>query len=51
MSARKPPAKQYGSKPMSKQYRDTMAFMAATFRDDKPLTDEDRDELIRKAVK
>ena len=45
----RPPVKQYGSKPVSKQYRDTMAFMAATFRDDKPLTDDERDELIRKA--
>ena len=45
----RPPAKQYGSKPMTKQYRDTMAGAARIFRDDKPLTDEQRDELIRKA--
>lgn len=49
MSARKPRAKQYGSKPMSKQYRDVMAGAAQIFRDDKPLTDDERDELIRKA--
>ena len=45
----RPPAKQYGSKPMSREYKRAMAFMAATFRDDKPLTDDERDELIRKA--
>lgn len=38
-----------GNKPMTREYKSTMAFMAATFRDETPLTDEQRDELIRKA--
>jgi len=38
-----------GNKPMTREYRNTMAMAARIFRDDKPLTDDERDELIRKA--
>ena len=38
-----------GNKPMTREYKNTMAFMAATYRSETPLTDEERDELIRKA--
>lgn len=45
----KPRAKQHGNKPMSREYKRTMAFMAETFRRETPMTEAEREEAIRKA--
>lgn len=45
----RPAPAQHGSKPMTREYRKTMAFMRETMNRAEPLTEEERDELIRKA--
>lgn len=46
----RPAPAQHGSKPMTREYKRAAATMAATMHRDAPrLTDEERDELIRKA--
>lgn len=39
----------HGNKPMSRAYRDAMAFMRETLTRETRLTDEEREEALRKA--